>query len=74
MTPEERANMLAPIRSVDLRERWQELLDGIVDDAKVADSRTKVAQFAERVDHQLADGREWLMAGSRLRTWRPLPG
>ena len=61
MTPEERADMLAPIRSVDLRERWQELLDGVVDDAKVADSRAKVAQFAARIDDQLADGREWLI-------------
>jgi GSH-dependent disulfide-bond oxidoreductase len=33
VTSEEREEMLAPIRSVDLRERWQELLDGIVDPA-----------------------------------------
>jgi GST-like protein len=61
LTPEERARMLAPIRSVDLRERWQELLDGIVDDAKVSDSKAKVAQFADRIEQQLGDGREWLM-------------
>jgi GST-like protein len=60
-TANERASLLATIRSVDLRERWQELLDGVVDDAKVADSKAKVAQFVARVDDQLADGRQWLM-------------
>ena len=53
--------LLASIASEDLRARWQELRDGAVDAAKVADSRAKVAQFAERVETQLADGREWLM-------------
>jgi glutathione S-transferase len=37
------------------------LRDDVVDAAKVEDSRTKVAQFAARVEAQLADGREWLM-------------
>jgi GST-like protein len=49
------------IVSEDLRARWQELRDGAVDDAKVADSKAKVAQFAERIETQLGDGREWLM-------------
>jgi glutathione S-transferase len=44
-----------------LRARWRELRDGAVDAAKVEDSKTKVAQFAARVEAQLADGREWLM-------------
>ena len=53
--------ILASIESADLRERWQDLRDGRVDAAKVEDSKTKVAQFAERVENQLADSRAWLM-------------
>lgn len=49
------------IESEDLRLRWRDLRDGAVDAAKVEDSKTKVAQFAARVETQLADGREWLM-------------
>ena len=49
------------IESADLRERWQDLRDNRVDSAKFSDSKTKVAEFIERVDNQLADGREWLM-------------
>lgn len=61
LTPAQFTEMVSPIRSSDLRERWQELFDGAVDAAKVEDSKAKVAQFAERVENQLADGREWLM-------------
>jgi GST-like protein len=53
--------MAASIASDDLRQRWHELRDGAVDAAKVEDSKAKVAQFAARVETQLADGREWLM-------------
>jgi glutathione S-transferase len=53
--------VLGTIASEDQRQRWQELRDDAVDAEKVADSRTKVAQFAARVETQLADGREWLM-------------
>ncbi len=49
------------IASEDLRKRWRDLRDDVVDAAKVEDSKTKVAQFAARVETQLADGREWLM-------------
>lgn len=49
------------IVSEDQRKRWQELRDDVVDAAKVEDSKTKVAQFAARVETQLGDGREWLM-------------
>ena len=52
---------LGNIESEDLRKRWQELRDDVVDAAKVEDSKTKVAQFAARVEAQLADGRDWLM-------------
>ena len=47
--------------SEDLRARWQALRDGEVDAAKVADSKAKIVQFAERIESQLADGRVWLM-------------
>lgn len=49
------------IRSADLRQRWQDWQAGRFDESKLADSRAKVAQFAQRVEDQLADGREWLM-------------
>jgi glutathione S-transferase len=55
--------LLASIASEDLRGRWQELRDGCADPAKLDDSKAKVAQFAERIENQLADGREWLMGG-----------
>lgn len=49
------------IVSEDQRKRWQELRDDVVDAAKVEDSKTKIAQFAARIETQLADGRDWLM-------------
>lgn len=55
------AALLRSIDSEDLRARWQELRDGAIDESKAADSRAKIAQFAERAESQLADGREWLM-------------
>lgn len=54
---------LSGINSEDLRARWQDLRDGVIDEAKVADSEAKIDQFAARVENQLADGREWLMGG-----------
>jgi GST-like protein len=53
--------LVGTIVSEDQRRRWQELRDDVVDAAQVEDSKTKVAQFAARVEAQLADGREWLM-------------
>lgn len=49
------------IASEDQRKRWQDLRDDVVDTAQVEDSKAKIAQFAARVEAQLADGREWLM-------------
>ena len=49
------------IKSDDLRMRWQDWQQGRFDEAKLADSRAKVAQFAQRIEDQLADGRAWLM-------------
>lgn len=61
MAEDEFSALVATIRSEDLRQRWQDLRNGMVDEAKLADSRTKVAQFVERVENQLVDGRQWLM-------------
>ncbi|MCP5395419.1 MAG: glutathione S-transferase family protein [Sphingomonadaceae bacterium] len=55
------AKLAGTIAAEDLRARWQDLHDGTVDAAKVEDSRAKVAQFAQRAEDRLADGREWLM-------------
>lgn len=55
------AAFLTSIASEDLRARWQDLRDGKVDEGKLADSRAKVAQFTQRVEDRLADGRDWLM-------------
>lgn len=55
------AALLASIESEDLRARWRELRDGAIDEGKAADSRAKIAQFAERIENQLVDGRDWLM-------------
>jgi glutathione S-transferase len=54
------AEMMTAVRSEDLKTRWQELRSGKADEAKIADSKEKVAQFADRIEGQLADGREWL--------------
>jgi GST-like protein len=53
--------IVSAIHGEDLRQRWQDLRDGAVDAARVEDSKAKVAQFAARIEEQLADGREWLM-------------
>nr|WP_166180251.1 glutathione S-transferase family protein [Altererythrobacter segetis] len=61
MSPAEFDKLANTIVSEDQRKRWQDLRDDVVDAAKVEDSKTKVAQFAARVEAQLADGRAWLM-------------
>lgn len=61
MDEAEFAAIAKSVFSDDLRERWQDLRDDRVDAAKLEDSKSKVAQFVERVDEKLADGREWLM-------------
>ncbi|MEG3149418.1 glutathione S-transferase family protein [Sphingomonas sp. ZT3P38] len=49
------------IVSVDLAGRWRDAQAGRFDDAKLADSRAKIAQATDKVEQQLADGRDWLM-------------
>jgi len=53
--------LASSIVSDDLRERWQDLHDGKIDAAQIADSEAKVAAAVERCEKQLADGRDWLM-------------
>lgn len=55
------AEMMGPVRSEDLKARWAGLREGRIDEAKQTGSKDKVAQFAQRIEDQLADGREWLM-------------
>ncbi|MBS1239448.1 MAG: glutathione S-transferase-like protein, partial [Proteobacteria bacterium] len=55
------AGITSAIFSKDLRLRWRALRSGEADDGKTKDSRAKIAQFAERAENQLGDGREWLM-------------
>jgi glutathione S-transferase len=57
---------LSRVESEDLRARWQELRDGQPDPANIEDSKAKVAQFAQRIDNQLGDGRAWLMGDFSL--------
>jgi GST-like protein len=61
MSEAEFDKLLETIVSEDQRRRWQELRDGVLDAGHIEDSKTKVAQFATRIETQLADGHEWLM-------------
>jgi glutathione S-transferase len=61
MGRDEFERLLGTIVSEDQRKRWQDLRDDVVDAGQVEDSKAKIAQFAARVETQLADGREWLM-------------
>ena len=49
------------VASIDLAERWREAVERRFDEAKLADSRAKVAQATDKIEAQLADGRDWLM-------------
>lgn len=51
----------AGIASADLAERWRDAAAGRFDPAKLADSRTKITLAVEKIEAQLADGRDWLM-------------
>lgn len=58
--------ILALVESSDLRDRWVEVRHGTLSDAHKADSEAKVRAAAERVDTQLADGREWIIGDFSL--------
>jgi len=49
------------IVSIDLAGRWRDAAEGRFDQAKLGDSRTKIGQAVDKVEAQLADGRQWLM-------------
>jgi len=49
------------IRSNDLKVRWEKIRAGDYPADQVADSETKIAQAAQKVEAKLADGRDWLM-------------
>ncbi len=51
----------AGIASVDLADRWADAVAGRVDPARLAESRTKIAEGVDKVEAQLAGGRDWLM-------------
>ncbi len=55
------ASLPENVASVDLAMRWRDAQAGRFDDARLADSRAKIAQAADKVEEQLADGRDWLM-------------
>lgn len=61
MTEGEFAALVAGIAGEDLKARWIELREGSIDEARNADSRGKIAQFAARIEERLADGQEWLI-------------
>lgn len=48
------------IASADLAARWKQAVEGKVDEEQLADSRTKIVQAVEKIEAQLADGRDWL--------------
>jgi GST-like protein len=54
------AATLAKIGSVDLHARWQDAAAGLNAEDRLADSRMKIAQAANKIEARL-DGREWLM-------------
>lgn len=51
----------AGIASADLAGRWQDAVEGKIDEAQRADSRAKIVQAVEKIEAQLSDGRDWLM-------------
>ena len=51
----------AGIASIDLADRWRDAVEGRFDEGKLADSRSKVTQAVDKIEAQLADGRDWLM-------------
>ncbi|QNA84205.1 glutathione S-transferase family protein [Sphingomonas sp. So64.6b] len=49
------------ITSVDLAARWRDAQAGRFDQAQLTDSRAKIAHAADKIEGQVADGRDWLM-------------
>ncbi|MEH3106231.1 MAG: glutathione S-transferase family protein [Sphingomonas fennica] len=49
------------VASDDLRERWAAAAQGQADEARLADSRSKIEAGVARVEAKLEDGRQWLI-------------
>lgn len=49
------------IASIDLAERWRDAVEGRFDEAKLDDSHAKISAAVEKIEMQLAHGRDWLM-------------
>lgn len=60
MPPAEAVLLIDNIGSVDLADRWEAARLGNFAADQLADSRTKIVQAVDKVEAQLADGREWL--------------
>jgi GSH-dependent disulfide-bond oxidoreductase len=52
---------VAQIASPDLRQRWQDLRDGVFPDEQIADSRSKLNYSLSLAEDLFADGRDWQM-------------
>jgi GST-like protein len=57
---------VAEISSPDLRQRWQDLRDGLFPEEQIADSRAKLAYSLSVIEGSLADGRDWQMGDFSL--------
>lgn len=61
MSDDEFETLTGTIASEDLKQRWIDIRNGDFDEAKIADSTTKIVQAVEKLEDRLTDGREWLM-------------
>ncbi|MFC2953452.1 glutathione S-transferase family protein [Marinicaulis aureus] len=52
---------MAPIKSEDLKARWNDIREGDFDDEKISDSKAKIKAAVEMVEAKLRDGRDWLL-------------
>ncbi len=53
--------LMAPIKSEDLKARWNDIREGVFDDEKISDSKAKIKAAVEMVEAKLGDGRDWLL-------------
>jgi GSH-dependent disulfide-bond oxidoreductase len=60
LDPSEYDRRVADIVSPDLKQRWQDLRDGIFTEEQIADSKEKLTASFSAMEESLADGREWL--------------
>lgn len=58
---DEMARRLAAMPNAEVRRKWQTVSSGGFAETDLAEARAKLARVAERMEAQLADGREWLL-------------